>query len=436
MSLLVNEGLTFCFPGKRQRWTPRVSFLGILKALNRQRNEATLTERFVSKSDPPLKSLEGWVRGMRPVLHRSSSVDPREAEGYPQPPRVKVKEGVVIPGEPLRPLTLVWVLLLACCLLWGLEGNESHHIIGSTWLTHKAGELRSWDRSETQHIYGKAANGHPVPMASVYLPREYFVRRGTAEPVRPAPSRPVRISQTPFVEEVKPITDRPTSATTGAPPPKRRGPVAPQEALTPNEGTTQAPWIAVSADGAISANIRNRPLGEVLGLMSEKHLFEIEGSLPGGALATPVTMRFSGLTLDEALRELMLGYNYAVITEDTSNKRMLMVVSEARSIGYGAPAKPAPAAEPGKPVPEEPTALFPEADIANPTGTPVNQRLHAFVNAAKPAPPTFAPQASQAPLVPEQEQKASGQVDVNSPIVQQQSSAPPPTENQLAAREE
>ena len=99
--------------------------------------------------------------------------------------------------------------------------------------------------------------------------------------------------------------------------------------------------IAVSGDGTISANIKNRPLGEMLRLLSEKHLFEIHGPLPGKALSTPVSMEFSDLTLDEVFDKMMRGYNYAFITDDVSEKRVLMILGEIKRGASQEPARPA-----------------------------------------------------------------------------------------------
>jgi hypothetical protein len=83
----------------------------------------------------------------------------------------------------------------------------------------------------------------------------------------------------------------------------------------------------VSNDGRISANIEGRTLGDVLRPILEKNIIEVKGALP---LAAMVTARFSNLSPEQALHEIMQGYNYALIRETGTDKLIVMVVSQSK----------------------------------------------------------------------------------------------------------
>ena len=186
----------------------------------------------------------------------------------------------------------------------------------------------------------------------------------------------------------------------------------PEEALSSNAGAAQAPSIAVSGDGGLSANVQNRPLGEVLRLMSEKHLFEIQGPLPRTALAALVTMQFSGLTLQQAFNRMMRGYNYAVITEDVSDRRVLMVLSEAKRTEYRELAGPAQTPGQAEETPQQSAAAAAQAAGEVPGGAiTVPPRRGAILEQrgrlnveGLPAPPGSV-QGAETPQAPAQEQK-------------------------------
>jgi hypothetical protein len=205
----------------------------------------------------------------------------------------------------------------------------------------------------------------------------------------------------------------------------------PEEALSPTAGVARAPLIAVSSDGRISANVQNRPLEEMLRLMSEKNLFEIQSSLPTGAL---VTMQFSGLTLEQTLYKMMRGYNYAVIKEDVSDKRVLIVLGEAKRIEYKESAKPTQTLKQSEGMPEQAISKAPDARTAN---LPGPAPLRARMNAANPASPLGPPQAAEAPPIPAQEQKSPEQSDVGRLLtVSGAAGIPPKPENGSAVQEQ
>lgn len=91
------------------------------------------------------------------------------------------------------------------------------------------------------------------------------------------------------------------------------------------DGAGLAPFIEVKDKDRISASAKNRPLDELLRIMSEKNLFEIRGPVPRGEA---ITVEFSNLTLEEALKKVMRGYNYVLVGQGTSRKPALIVMGQ------------------------------------------------------------------------------------------------------------
>ncbi|OPY69331.1 MAG: hypothetical protein A4E57_01222 [Syntrophorhabdaceae bacterium PtaU1.Bin034] len=96
-----------------------------------------------------------------------------------------------------------------------------------------------------------------------------------------------------------------------------------------------APVIEVTRGRRIRGHIVNLTLSEVLRLMSERGLFDIKGALPlGGSLS----ITFLDFTLDETLKKLMRGHNYALLHEGPAKRPVLMlmgkVVRPDPAIGY------------------------------------------------------------------------------------------------------
>jgi len=89
--------------------------------------------------------------------------------------------------------------------------------------------------------------------------------------------------------------------------------------------------ITTSKNGLIGLTVYNRPLNEVLHMLSSKVPLEIKGSLITGE---PVTINISDVSLEEALKRLMRGYNYVVIKPEGSNKQILMVLGRAERTKY------------------------------------------------------------------------------------------------------
>lgn len=82
----------------------------------------------------------------------------------------------------------------------------------------------------------------------------------------------------------------------------------------------------VTDDGRITAHMTDLPLPQALAALSRSVPLEIRGSV---AVDEKLTLHFSGLTLGEALREMMAGYNYVIITPEGQDKPVLVVMGKA-----------------------------------------------------------------------------------------------------------
>jgi len=209
--------------------------------------------------------------------------------------------------------------------------------------------------------------------------------------------------------------------------------------------------IAVSGNGTISANIKNRPLGEMLRLLSEKHLFEISGPLPGKALSTPVSMEFSDLTLDEVFDKMMRGYNYAFIRDDVSERRVLMVLGEIARVTYQESARPAQPPAQAEQTPQQSTGALPAASAPQPgSGTPEGAAVpprprvanlpqrNRPITESPPTPPGQV-QGVETPEAPAQEQKPPDQQGIARPGAAPEPGAgamPPKPEGEAAGQQE
>jgi hypothetical protein len=91
-------------------------------------------------------------------------------------------------------------------------------------------------------------------------------------------------------------------------------------------GPNDQPLIKVTHDEKISANVENVPLSRVLDAMAASVGLEVKGSVPSGEM---VSVDFSNLSLNEALKRLLLGYNYVLITSEQTGKASLMVMGRA-----------------------------------------------------------------------------------------------------------
>ena len=172
------------------------------------------------------------------------------------------------------------------------------------------------------------------------------------------------------------------------------------------QATRQPPVIAVTKDNRIDADIRAYPLNEALRAMAAKRLFDITGPLPSGE---EITVQLSGVTLDEALKKLMRGYNYVLMDKGPSQRPVLMLVGKIQR-GASTPSSSQPAqAEPlaaNPPVPAQNPPAGPQAAIP-PQPVSLNRRAAPNVPAGNAAGPGAAtnpgpagPQGAQPSAVP------------------------------------
>jgi hypothetical protein len=138
-------------------------------------------------------------------------------------------------------------------------------------------------------------------------------------------------------------------------------------AALPRDGAKRVPVIEVTKEHKISAKVENRPLNEVLRMMSDMKLFDIKGALPSGE---PLSANFTDLCLDQALKKMMRGYNYALMDQGTSQKPLLMVmgrIERAKSSEVSPPQPPPPSSNQA-PDPKTyyvpPTTVEPPAAVA------------------------------------------------------------------------
>lgn len=106
-----------------------------------------------------------------------------------------------------------------------------------------------------------------------------------------------------------------------------------------------APVIRVKSEGTISMQVVNVPLNEVLLILAKNVPMEIRGTVPSQEL---LTLDLSNLSLEEALRRIMRGYNYVLVHMDEPSRPVLTVMSRTERTPYAEDA-PATAAAPSEP---------------------------------------------------------------------------------------
>jgi hypothetical protein len=82
---------------------------------------------------------------------------------------------------------------------------------------------------------------------------------------------------------------------------------------------------ATRAERAVSLQVVDVPLNEVLSILAKNIPIEIKGTV---ALQERVTVQFSNLTLEEALSRIMRGYNYVLVRPEESAKAVLVVINK------------------------------------------------------------------------------------------------------------
>jgi hypothetical protein len=143
--------------------------------------------------------------------------------------------------------------------------------------------------------------------------------------------------------------------------------------------------IKVTEGGRISADIVDLPLTRVLADLSQKLPMEIKGSPNGNER---LTLHFSHLTLQDALRKIMAGYNYVLIEPEPAGGRLIITIlgKVGKRVREAAVQSP--------PASETPVAASapPASPAQLPTGQPVPSPLpneaQPPVVAANPAPVT------------------------------------------------
>jgi hypothetical protein len=183
-------------------------------------------------------------------------------------------------------------------------------------------------------IPGRPATAPPLP-------------QGVLPPKGQVPGQPVQVPNPQPVQNMSPQPNR--AGTIPSP--------APGISAGPGQNTGQAPKstnrppvIAITG-GGIDADIQG-PLSETLRAMADKRLFEIRGPMPAGE---EITVQFSGLTLDEALKKLMRGYNYVLMEQAGGQKPVLVLLGRIqRSAGSAqspqpVQAVPVPVSQPASP---------------------------------------------------------------------------------------
>ncbi len=110
-----------------------------------------------------------------------------------------------------------------------------------------------------------------------------------------------------------------------------------------------APIIKVKSEASISMQVVNVPLNEVLLILAKNVPMEVKGTVPSGEL---LTLEFSNLPLEEALRRIMRGYNYVLVHMDEPSRPVLTVMSRTERTPYTeAPPAPAPTPTPAAAAP-------------------------------------------------------------------------------------
>ena len=95
------------------------------------------------------------------------------------------------------------------------------------------------------------------------------------------------------------------------------------------------PVIKVRSEGTVSMQVVNVPLNEVLSILAKNVPMDIKGAVPSQEL---VTLEFSNLSLEEALRRIMRGYNYVLLRMDEPSRPVLTVMSRTERTPYVEPA--------------------------------------------------------------------------------------------------
>jgi hypothetical protein len=123
--------------------------------------------------------------------------------------------------------------------------------------------------------------------------------------------------------------------------------------------------IKVTEGDRISADIVDFPLTQVLGNLSQHLPIEIKGRPDGN---DRLTLHFSHLTLQEALRKIMAGYNYVVIEPGPAGGRLVITILGKAARTVREATVPSPPAAGSPPVADTPAAA--KTPAAPPAASP------------------------------------------------------------------
>jgi hypothetical protein len=161
------------------------------------------------------------------------------------------------------------------------------------------------------------------------------------------------------------------------------------------------PMVEATSEDKINVNVENGTLNEMLRIMSEKQLLEIKGALPG---SENITVNFSNLSLEEALKKIMRGYNYVLIKQGEDRRPLLLILGKADRSKYAD--QPGAVAQPAGPQPGQTTA-----------GQPPDSRSYVPPSQLPPPPPPASAASRPRPSpsdakIPGASTTPPGQVDV------------------------
>jgi hypothetical protein len=151
----------------------------------------------------------------------------------------------------------------------------------------------------------------------------------------------------------------------------------------------------VTKEGRITANIADLPLGQALAALSRSVPLEIRGSVVEDER---LTLRFSRLTLREALQEMLAGYNYVLIRPEAQGKPVLVILGKTAK-GTAAVSPPAAGLPPSQP-PQ--SATLQPSPLATPISSygPAPPSYDETVPAPSSPAPAPAPPLSMVPPLP------------------------------------
>jgi|SRR5271157_2036823 len=121
----------------------------------------------------------------------------------------------------------------------------------------------------------------------------------------------------------------------------------------------------VTKEMHITADITGLSLGQALAVLSQNMPLEIRGSVAGDER---LTLRFSQLTLQQTLQEIMAGYNYVLIEPGAQEPLVLVIIGKAEKETISLPAPGVGATMPRPAEPAGPPSVT--APLPTPTGVP------------------------------------------------------------------